>query len=90
MWPRLRILYELLDDHGVIFITVDDHEAHRLLSMCSELFGVANHVATFIWRKVDSPNDNKVAITPDHDYVICLGIISKSYSASVSATVHRA
>ena len=71
MWPRLRMLLELLADHGVIFITVDDHEAHRLLGMCSEIFGVENHVATFIWRKVDSPNDNKVAITPDHDYVIC-------------------
>ena len=71
MWPRLRMLHELLADHGVIFITVDDHEAHRLLGMCCEIFGVENHVATFIWRKVDSPNDNKVAITPDHDYVIC-------------------
>ena len=71
MWPRLRLLYELLNDQGVIFITVDDHEAHRLLSMCCELFGNENHVATFIWRKVDSPNDNKVSITPDHDYVIC-------------------
>ncbi|MDE0083871.1 MAG: site-specific DNA-methyltransferase, partial [Gammaproteobacteria bacterium] len=72
MWPRLRMLHELLADHGVIFITVDDHEAHRLVAMCSEIFGVENHVATFIWRKVDSPNDNKVAITPDHDYVVCL------------------
>ena len=71
IWPRLRMLHELLADHGVIFITVDDHEAHRLLSMCSEIFGIENHVATFIWRKVDSPHDNKVAITPDHDYVIC-------------------
>ena len=71
IWPRLRLLYELLSDHGVIFITVDDHEAHRLINMCCELFGVENHVATFIWQKVDSPNDNKVAITPDHDYVLC-------------------
>ena len=71
MWPRLRILYELLDEHGVIFITADDHEAHRLMNICCELFGVDNHVATFIWQKVDSPNDNKVAITPDHDYILC-------------------
>lgn len=71
MWPRLRLLHELLADNGVIFITVDDHEAHRLINMCSEIFGVENHVASFVWRKVDSPNDNKVSITPDHDYVIC-------------------
>lgn len=71
MWPRLRLLHELLADHGVIFITVDDHEAHRLINICCEIFGVDNHVATFVWQKVDSPNDNKVAITPDHDYVVC-------------------
>lgn len=71
MWPRLRMLHELLADHGVIFITIDDNEAHRLTNICCEIFGEENHVATFIWRKVDSPNDNKVAITPDHDYVLC-------------------
>lgn len=71
MWPRLRMLHDLLADHGVIFITIDDNEAHRLTNICCEIFGEENHVATFIWRKVDSPNDNKVAITPDHDYVLC-------------------
>lgn len=71
MWPRLRMLQELLAEHGVIFITIDDNEAHRLSNICCEIFGEQNHVATFIWRKVDSPNDNKVAITPDHDYVVC-------------------
>ncbi|MYH15987.1 MAG: site-specific DNA-methyltransferase [Gammaproteobacteria bacterium] len=71
IWPRLRLLHELLDDHGVMFITIGDHEAHRLTNICCELFGSENHVATFVWRKVDSPNDNKVAITPDHDYVLC-------------------
>ena len=71
MWPRLRLLYELLDHHGVMFVTIGDDEAHRLTNICCELFGPENHVATFVWRKVDSPNDNKVAITPDHDYVLC-------------------
>ncbi|MXX90807.1 MAG: site-specific DNA-methyltransferase [Boseongicola sp. SB0677_bin_26] len=71
MWPRLRLLYELLDDHGVMFVSIGDDEAHRLTSMCCELFGSRNHVATFVWRKVDSPNDNKVEITPDHEYVLC-------------------
>ncbi len=92
MWPRLRMLHELLAGHGVIFITVDDTEAHRLLSMCSELFGVGNHVATFIWRKVDSPNDNKVAITPDHDYVICFArdISSARFKRMVAPSILKA
>ncbi len=28
-------------------------------------------MTSFIWRKVDSPNDNKVTITPDHECVLC-------------------
>ena len=71
MWPRLRLLHELLADHGVMFVTIGDDEGHRLTNILCELFGTENHVATFVWRKVDSPNDNKVEITPDHDYVLC-------------------
>jgi adenine-specific DNA-methyltransferase len=36
-----------------------------------EVFGRKNFVATFIWQKVDSPNDNKPAIAPDHEFILC-------------------
>jgi adenine-specific DNA-methyltransferase len=71
MWPRLRLLRELMADDGVFFASIDDNEGHSLRALCNEIFGQHNYVATFIWRKVDSPNDNKVAITPDHEYVLC-------------------
>jgi adenine-specific DNA-methyltransferase len=71
MWPRLMLLRELLADDGAIFISIDDNEASSLRASCDQIFGQANYVATFIWRKVDSPNDNKVSITPDHEYVLC-------------------
>lgn len=71
MWPRLALLRELLSDDGAIFISIDDNEAAALKIVCDQIFGDANYVATFIWRKVDSPNDNKVPITPDHEYVLC-------------------
>jgi len=89
MWPRLRLLHELLADDGVIFITIDDNEAHRLRAICNEIFGEHNHVATFIWRKVDSPNDNKVAITPDHDYVLCFckDISQVSFSRLIAPSI---
>ena len=92
MWPRLRMLHELLADHGVIFITIDDNEAHRLTNICCEIFGEENHVATFIWRKVDSPNDNKVAITPDHDYVLCFArdIGSAKFKRMIAPSILKA
>ena len=36
-----------------------------------EVFGRRSFVTSFIWQKVDSPNDNKVPITPDHEHVLC-------------------
>jgi len=71
MRDRLEILRNLLSDDGSLWITIDDNEAHYLKVLCDEIFGRACFVTAFIWRKVDSPNDNKVPITPDHDYVLC-------------------
>ena len=71
MWPRLKLLHELLAENGAIFISIDDNEASPLKAICDQIFGDENYVATFVWRKVDSPNDNKVPITPDHEYILC-------------------
>ena len=45
MWPRLSILRELLADDGVIFVSIDDHEQHRLRCMMDEIFGEDNFYA---------------------------------------------
>ncbi|WP_340387416.1 site-specific DNA-methyltransferase [Paenibacillus sp. FSL E2-0151] len=71
MRDRLVLLWNLLCAEGSLWITIDDNEAHYLKVLCDELFGRDRFVASFIWKKVDSPNDNKVAVTPDHEYVLC-------------------
>ena len=68
---RLELLRTLLSDDGSIWITIDDNEAHYLKVLCDEVFGRGCFVTAFIWKKVDSPNDNKVPITPDHEYLLC-------------------
>ncbi len=45
MMPRLKLLRELLRDDGVIFISIDDNEAHRLRMLMDEIFGEENFVA---------------------------------------------
>ena len=64
---------KLLADDGAIFISISDIEFANLRLICNEIFGASNFIATFIWRKVDSPNDNKVPITPDHEYILLYG-----------------
>jgi len=71
MRDRLEIIRRLMADDGSLWITIDDNEAHYLKVLCDEIFGRACFVTSFIWKKVDSPNDNKVSITPDHEYVLC-------------------
>ncbi|MBR0827362.1 site-specific DNA-methyltransferase [Bradyrhizobium manausense] len=71
MWPRLQLLRDLLSEDGSIWVSIDDREGHYLKVLMDELFGRGNFVTSFVWQKVDSPNDNKVSITPDHEYVLC-------------------
>lgn len=71
IYPRLVLLRELLAEDGSIWVSIDDNEGHYLKVVMDEVFGRRNFVTNFIWQKVDSPNDNKVAITPDHEFVIC-------------------
>ncbi|WP_229582397.1 site-specific DNA-methyltransferase [Paracoccus sp. S-4012] len=69
--PRLMLLREFLSEDGSIWVSIDDNEGHYLKVVMDEVFGRRNFVTTFIWQKVDSPNDNKVPITPDHEFILC-------------------
>lgn len=70
MYPRLVLLKQFLRDDGAIFVSIDDNEVGNLRPLMDEIFGARNFITGFIWRKVDSPNDNKVPLTPDHEYVL--------------------
>lgn len=70
MYPRLLLARDLLSSDGVIFISIDDGEQRNMRNICDEVFGAQNFVTQFIWRKVDAPNDNKVPVTPDHEYIV--------------------
>ena len=39
MYPRLKLLKELLSDDGVIFISIDDFEIYNLRNLMNEIFG---------------------------------------------------
>jgi adenine-specific DNA-methyltransferase len=69
MRDRLEIIHRLLSNDGSMFVQADDNEGHYLKVLCDEVFGRKNFIATFLWRKVDSPNDNKVPVTPDHEFI---------------------
>lgn len=71
MWPRLRLLFELLAEDGVIFICIDDNELYNLRLMLDELSGSSeNWIGTIIWKNVTDNNPTRIAI--EHEYVVCV------------------
>lgn len=70
MWPRLRLLRELLSERGSIWITLDDNEIHRARVLLDEVFGEEHFVATCIWHKMDSPKNTAQFFSVDHDYLL--------------------
>ena len=70
MLPRLKLLRELLRDDGVIFVSIDDNEVHRLRSLMDEVFGEDNFVATAIWEKVYSPKSTAKHFSENHDFIV--------------------
>ena len=70
IYPRLRLLHELLRDDGAIFVSIDDNEAHHLRMLLDELFGEENFVATVVWQKRVSPANDAEFFSSDHEYLI--------------------
>ncbi len=71
MWPRLNLLRELLAEDGVIFLTIDDNEQHRLRSLLDEVFGEEHFLANMIWQKRYAVSSDAKGIPEMHDHILC-------------------
>lgn len=69
MYPRLFLARQLLQDEGVIFVTIDDNEAANLRLLMNEIFGEENFVASVTWQKKVSPSNDAKWFSSDFDYV---------------------
>lgn len=70
MYPRLTLLREFLREDGVIFISIDDGEVSRLRLLLDEIFGQSNFIATIIWQKKQSPQNDAINLSDMHDYIL--------------------
>ena len=78
MYPRLMLSRQLLREDGVIFVSIDDNEVHNLRQMMNEVFGEENFVATIVWQKRVSPDNDERHITATHDYLVCFARSTES------------
>lgn len=58
MYPRLYLARNLLQEDGVIFISIDDNEVENLRRMCDEIFGEENFLAQIAWEKRYTRSNN--------------------------------
>jgi adenine-specific DNA-methyltransferase len=68
--PRLGLLHEMLREDGAIFVSIDDHEMHRLRMLLDEVFGESNFVSTVIWQKIFAPKNSARLFSADHEYIV--------------------
>ena len=59
MYPRLKLLKQLLSDDGAIFISINFRDVyHYLRCICDEIFGVRNFVGTLTWESLTQPTNS--------------------------------
>jgi adenine-specific DNA-methyltransferase len=71
MWPRLNLLHELLADDGVLFVTIDDNEQHRLRDILDEVFqsedAFYSHIA---WQKKYATSNDAKGFSTMFDHIL--------------------
>lgn len=70
MYPRIRLLHELLKETGSLWMTLDDNEIHRAKLLLDEVFGEDGFVANIVWQKKYSVANDHTGIAPMHDHLI--------------------
>lgn len=71
IYTRIRISKDLLQENGVIFISIDDNEIDNLSKICSEIFGEDNFICKFIWKSKLGKVGTTSTISATHEYILC-------------------
>ena len=89
MYPRLRLAANLLKEDGVIFISIDDNEAHNLKKLCDEVFGEENFVADMsVVNNLKGRNDKKyIARANERLLMYVKSMEFEEYGLSLDASV---
>lgn len=71
MYPRLVLLRQFLREHGAILVSLDGNEHRYAELLMDEVFGAANRVETFVWKKSYGGGAKSKQVVNLHEYVLC-------------------
>jgi DNA modification methylase len=69
MSKRLELAKQLLSPHGLILISIDDHESSYLQLLTDKIFGEKNRLGPLVWF-YEGVNDNTAFVKRTHEYVL--------------------
>lgn len=69
MWPRLKLLHELLAENGSLWVTIDDNEDHLLRQLLDEVFGRQGYITEVAWRHSDNSSNNVTQFSQDFNTI---------------------
>ncbi len=70
IYPRLKLARSLLQDDGLIFISIDDGEVSNLRKICDEVFGEDNFITQLVWKKSYGGGAKSKHAVVLHEYVL--------------------
>lgn len=70
MYPRLKLLRELMTEDGAIFVSIDDNEQHHLRLVMDEIFGAKNFVTNIVWQKKYTQSNDAKYFSDTHDFLV--------------------
>ncbi len=71
MYSRLYLAKNLLQEDGVIFISIDDHEQSNLKLLCDQIFGQENFISQIVWEKIYTTKNDSSQLSDCHEYILC-------------------
>ncbi len=73
MKHRLILAKNLLKEDGILCVTIDDYEVHRLWCLLDEIFGENNHLGTLVIRNNPSGRSTVKGVSISHEYALLFG-----------------
>lgn len=93
MYPRLFLARNLLQDDGMVIVSIDDNEVHNLRMVLNEVFGEENFIDCVIWKKRYGGGAKEKHLVSLHEYALVyaknLGLIGEIFVPTTKASIER-
>ena len=70
MYPRLYLARKLLNNNGIIFVSIDQNELANLVEFMNEIFGESQFIGLYLWNKSQNPPSLSKSIRHKYEYIL--------------------